>query len=158
MTFAVLRSLHTIVGDALDDIERVYASHGYSSLSEPTSIPQSPGKWTPSSPSIPDSKDTILKQAVSTTQAYVSPPPSPSMATHSQPIPPPTSIPSSGSTSPLDFPSLDAPYDQTSLSEALTTHPVVLLAISRIIAAAGQMSATVQTPFLTLCDATMGVS
>ena len=81
------------------------------------------------------------------------------MATHAQPIPPPpASVPSSGPTNPLDFPSLDAPYDQTSLSEALTTHPVVLSAISRIIAAAGQMSATVQTPFLSLCDATMGVS
>ena len=155
MTFAVLRSLHTIVGEALDDIERIYASHGYSSPPEPTSTPQSPG--------IPDSQNTMLKPAlkltVSTAQAYASPPPSPSMATHTQPIPPPpASIPSSGSTNFLDFPSLDAPCNQTSLSEALTTHPVVLLAISRIIAAAGQMSATVQTPFLSICDATMGVS
>jgi hypothetical protein len=158
MTFAVLRSLHTIVGEALDDIERIYASHGYSSTSEPTSTPQSPSGWT-SSLNIPDSEDNIkpARHKISTAQAYASPPPSPSMATHPQPIPPP-SISSSGSISPLDFPSLDAPYDQTSLSEALTTHPVVLLAISRIIAAAGQMSATLQTPFLSICDATMGVS
>ncbi|KAF8811230.1 hypothetical protein BYT27DRAFT_7252947 [Phlegmacium glaucopus] len=161
MTFAVLRSLHTIVGEALDDIERIYASHGYSSSSEPTSAPQSPGQWSASSPSIPESENSMLKPNhkpwVSTAQAYASPPPSPSMATHSQPIPPPlTSTPSSGSANPLDFPSLDVPCDQTSLSEALTTHPVVLSAISRIIAAAGQMSATVQTPFLSLCDATMG--
>ena len=99
MTFTVLRSLHTIVGEALDEIEGIYASSGCSSPSESTS-----------------------------------------------------------STIPLDFPSLDVPCDQTSPSEALTTHPAVLLAISRIIAAAGQMSATVQTPFLSLCDATMGVS
>jgi hypothetical protein len=146
MTFAVLRSLHTIIGEALDDIERIYASHGYPSPSEPTSAPHSTdGTLKPSH-----------KLTVSTAQAYASPPPSPSMATHAQPIPPPPT--SSGSTSPLDFPSLDAPCNQTSLSEALTTHPVVLLAISRIIAAAGQISATVQTPFLTLCDATMGVS
>jgi hypothetical protein len=165
MTFAVLRSLHTILGEALDDIERIYASHGYSSPSEPPGTPQYPGQWTSLSP---DSEESILKLGrkliVSTGQVYASPPPSPSMATHAQstppppPPPPPASVPSSGSTNTLDFPSLDAPYDQTSLSEALTTHPVVMLAISRIIAAAGQMSATVQTPFLSLCDATMGVS
>ena len=153
MTFAVLRSLHNILGEALDDIERIYASHGYSSPSEP------PGtQWTS-----PDRKENIpnsgRKLMVSIGQAYASPPPSPSMASHAHPIPPPpTSVPSSGSTNPLDFPSLDAPYDQKSLSEALTTHPEVLSAIGRIIAAAGQMSATVQTPFLSLCDATMGVS
>lgn len=154
MTFAVLRSLHTILGEALDDIERIYASHGYSPPSEPPGTSQYPFS--------PDSEGILKpgrKLMVSTGQAYASPPPSPSMATHAQPIPPPpASVPSSGSTNPLDFPSLDAPYDQTSLSEALTTHPVVLSAISRIIAAAGQMSATVQTPFLSLCDATMGVS
>lgn len=161
MTFAVLRSLYNIIGEALDDIEQIYASHGYSSAFEPATTPQSPGQRTPSSTSIAEGKDNIFKpghKLLSTAQAYVSPPPSPSMATHTQPIPPPASIPSSGSTSPLDFPSLDVPYDQTSLSEALTTHPVVLLATSRIIAAAGQMSATVQTPFLSLCDASMGVS
>ena len=159
MTFAVLRNLHTILGEALDDIERIYTSHGYSSPSEPPGTSQYPGQQTPFSP---DSEGILKpghKLMVSTGQAYASPPPSPSMATHAQPIPPPpASVPSSGPTNPLDFPSLDAPYDQTSLSEALTTHPVVLSAISRIIAAAGQMSATVQTPFLSLCDATMGVS
>ena len=155
MTFAVLRSLHTILGEALDDIERIYASHGYSP-SEPQGTSQYPGQWTPDSEGILKPGRKLM---VSTGQAYASPPPSPSMATHAQSIPPPpASVPSSGPTNPLDFPSLDAPYDQTSLSEALTTHPVVLSAISRIIAAAGQMSATVQTPFLSLCDATMGVS
>jgi hypothetical protein len=34
----------------------------------------------------------------------------------------------------------------------------VISAVNRIVAAAGQMSATVQIPFLTLCDAAMGVS
>jgi hypothetical protein len=38
----------------------------------------------------------------------------------------------------------------------LLSHAVVLLAISRLVTAAGQMSATVQTPFLSICDATMG--
>ena len=53
----------------------------------------------------------------------------------------------------LDFPSLDAPCNPTSLSEALT---IVLSAISQIISVAGHLMATVQTPFLTLCDAVMG--
>jgi hypothetical protein len=43
------------------------------------------------------------------------------------------------------------------LSELLTSDPTVLSAIGQIIAAAGQLTATVQTPFLTLCDAIMGV-
>ena len=159
MTFAALRSLHTILGEALDDIERIYASHGYSLPSEQPDTSHYPGQWTPLSPDTEGILKPGRKLMVSTGQAYASPPPSPSMAAHAQPIPPlPASVPSSGSTNSLDFPSLDAPYDQTSLSEALTTHPVVMSAISRIIAAAGQMSATVQTPFLSLCDATMGVS
>ncbi|EKM77727.1 hypothetical protein AGABI1DRAFT_11256, partial [Agaricus bisporus var. burnettii JB137-S8] len=55
----------------------------------------------------------------------------------------------------LDFPSLDACCDPSSLSEMLTQNPDVIAAINRIIAACGQMTATVQTPFLTICDATM---
>ncbi|KAF9261125.1 S-adenosyl-L-methionine-dependent methyltransferase, partial [Marasmius fiardii PR-910] len=57
---------------------------------------------------------------------------------------------------PIDFPSLDSPYDPTSPSENLTAHPEVFSAINKIVAACGQMSATVQPPFLTICDATMG--
>ena len=30
MTFAVLRALHTIIGDALNEIEGVYSAHGQS--------------------------------------------------------------------------------------------------------------------------------
>ncbi|KAF8995998.1 hypothetical protein BDQ17DRAFT_1330195 [Cyathus striatus] len=56
---------------------------------------------------------------------------------------------------PLDFPSLDDPYDPTSPAEMLTSHPTVVVAINRILAAAGQMTATVQTPFMAICDATM---
>ncbi|PPQ94314.1 hypothetical protein CVT25_005044, partial [Psilocybe cyanescens] len=66
------------------------------------------------------------------------------------PVPGPDEAPT------IDFPSLDAPCNPTSLAEALTSHPTVLAATCRIVAAAGQLSATVQTPFLTLCDATMG--
>ena len=42
--------------------------------------------------------------------------------------------------------------------EDLTSHPEVIAAVTRIVAACGQMSASVQKPFLTLCDAAMGVS
>ena len=93
----------------------------------------------------------LIFSSLSTDQAYVSPPPSPSIATHAQPIPPlPASVPSPGSTFPLDLFLSDAPYDQTSLSEALMTHLVILSAVNCIIDAA------VQTSFLSLCDATMG--
>ncbi|KAG5734155.1 Sterigmatocystin 8-O-methyltransferase [Termitomyces sp. T112] len=110
MTFAVLRALHTILADALDDIERIY----------------SPAKLSPEhSPSTEDNK-----------ASYASPPPSPSL--------------------PLDFPSLDAPYDPNDPAEQLTTHPEVVQAINKIVAAAGQMATAVQAPFYSLCDASMG--
>ena len=88
---------------------------------------------------------------------------------------------------PLDFPSLDTPITLTKTSashvqvertsievegigetprqkewrtkcEDLTSHPDVIAAVNKIVAACGQMAATVQKPFLTLCDAAMGVS
>jgi hypothetical protein len=120
MTFAVLRALHAILGDALTDIEAVYAAAD----PPPTH-----------------------KKANSFSRVYASPPPSPS--SYSASAPP-------NSDSALDFPSLDAPYDPASAAEQLTVHPTVVAAINRIVAAAGQMAATVQVPFLTLCDAAMG--
>ncbi|KAI0055292.1 S-adenosyl-L-methionine-dependent methyltransferase [Artomyces pyxidatus] len=56
----------------------------------------------------------------------------------------------------LDFPSLDTPYDPESMAEVLVTHPDVAKAISRIVAANGQMSAIVRPPFSTLNDAANG--
>jgi hypothetical protein len=111
MTFAVLRALHAIIADALDDIQRVY---------DPDFSPGPEQKY-----------------------SYVSPPPTPSFSTHSNS---------------LDFPSLDVPYDPTDPAEQLTAHPTVVVAINRVVAAAGQMAAIVQTPFLSLCDASMSVS
>ncbi|KAG6826959.1 hypothetical protein H0H93_015968, partial [Arthromyces matolae] len=110
MAIAVLRALHAILGDALDDIERIY----------------SPPKTFEDTSDISDEKLT-----------YASPPPSPFIA-------------------PVDFPSLDATYDPNDPAEQLTSHPVVVQAINRIVAAAGQMAATVQAPFYSLCDASMG--
>ncbi|KIM43500.1 hypothetical protein M413DRAFT_18022 [Hebeloma cylindrosporum] len=153
MTIAILRSLQAIIGSAIDDIERVYASSEHENSQEPIS------RHTPEgAPSTQPDNETAIPEAgqktsQSNSQAYASPPPSPSMAKTSYSVSEPSS---SWSSCTPDFPSLDAPYDPTSLSEALTSHPEVLNAISRIVAAAGHMTATVQTPFLTLCDATMG--
>ncbi|PPQ90602.1 hypothetical protein CVT25_007547 [Psilocybe cyanescens] len=173
MTIAALRSLHAIIGDAIDDIERVYAANH----SNPTSARHTPEKLFPSSPSTAAQRPTPISissgrnrnpiSASTKSQAYVSPPPSPSMATSPQsasapsglsstPVPVPVPGPGPDEAPTIDFPSLDAPCNSTSLAEALTSHPTVLAATCRIVAAAGQLSATVQTPFLTLCDATMG--
>jgi hypothetical protein len=145
MTFAILRRLHAIIGNALDEIEGVYRSHGYSTPSGSASCRKTPDR--PSSslgPSVPHPLDKTSQSTLYS--AYVSPPPSPSVATC------PDSIAAD-----LDFPSLDVPCNPSSLSELLTSDPTVLSAIGQIIAAAGQLTATVQTPFLTLCDAIMGV-
>ncbi|KAJ7694898.1 S-adenosyl-L-methionine-dependent methyltransferase, partial [Mycena rosella] len=128
MTFAVLRALHAILGDALNDIEAVYTQ------ADPSPIPTPPP---------PPSH----RKAPSFSKAYASPPPSPSSA-----LPDPTAA----NPTRLDFPSLDAPCDPASPSEQLTAHPAVVAAINRIVAAAGQLAASVQVPFLSLCDASMG--
>jgi hypothetical protein len=58
----------------------------------------------------------------------------------------------------LDFPSLDEPYDANSAAEALKSHPAVVDAIKRIVAATGQMVATVQIPAVTVAETAMAVS
>lgn len=149
MTILALRSLHAILGDAIEDIERVYTNHGYSTNSTSASSKSSSENLSLSQhrEGHQENGQTIGRNSTtSTSQAYVSPPPSPSQT--------------SGFSfdSPVDFPSLDTPCNPGSVSEGLTAHPAVQGAISRIVAAAGQMAATVQNPFLTICDATMGVS
>ncbi|KAJ3999098.1 hypothetical protein F5050DRAFT_1565815 [Lentinula boryana] len=154
MTFAVLRALHALIGDALDDIERIYAESGNPQNSR-TSTPGTPSAT--STAPLPTHKSTNSGQGY----AYASPPPSPLISSYSQSVPcsherstTPTSA--SAANNYPDFPSLDLPFDPNSPSETLTSHPMVISAVNRIVAAAGQMSATVQIPFLTLCDAGMG--
>ncbi|TFK98276.1 O-methyltransferase, partial [Pterulicium gracile] len=53
----------------------------------------------------------------------------------------------------MDFPSLNKMYDPNTAEEAMTATPEVARAISLIVAAASQLSASVQHPFLTICDA-----
>ncbi|KAJ6555119.1 O-methyltransferase [Mycena vulgaris] len=75
-------------------------------------------------------------------------PPSPTPAPRHPPPPPPPR--------PSTSPPSTRPATPASPSEQLTAHPAVVAAINRIVAAAGQMAATVQVPFLSLCDASMG--
>jgi hypothetical protein len=58
----------------------------------------------------------------------------------------------------LDFPSLDDPYDPTSPAEALSSHPIVADAVREIIAAAGQLIASVQQPTIAMTEAALIVS
>ncbi|KAJ7769225.1 hypothetical protein DFH07DRAFT_1007117 [Mycena maculata] len=129
MTFATLRALHAILGDALDEIEAVYAA--------PSSTDENSG--------IGNENGTDTERTEK--PAYASPPPSPL-------------FPNPNSNSPahptLDFPALDAPHAPHSPAEQLTAHPTVVAATNRILAAAGHIAATVQNPFLALCDAGMG--
>lgn len=58
----------------------------------------------------------------------------------------------------ISFPRLDEPYDPHSAGEKIAAaDPDASRAISLVVAAASQLSASVQHPFLTLCDAAMGV-
>jgi hypothetical protein len=103
-TFAALRTLHNLIGEALTDIERVFTDSEISSL----------GPSPPSSPSFTSQK-------------------------------------------PLDFPSLDDPFDPKSPAETLLSNPSVVRATKLLVASTGQLAAQVQRPFLTICDASMGV-
>ncbi|KAF9462557.1 hypothetical protein BDZ94DRAFT_1309633 [Collybia nuda] len=129
MTFAVLRALHNIIGEALDDIQRVYdpqyvpSTHTSHSQSQCQDIHDVRGPQNGEHP------------------PYASPPPSPSIS---------SGVP------PLDFPSLDTPYDPADPAEQLTGHPIVVVAIKKIVASTAQMASMVQLPFLSLFDASMG--
>lgn len=117
-TFASLRALHALVGDALDDIERTFVSYQPSVHSPTGSESSSSAQY--SSPRISEDGE-------------------------------PNRVP-------LDFPSLDEPYDPLSPAEALLSHPTVVHATKLVVSATGQLAAMIQQPFLTICDATMGVS
>ena len=118
-TLANLRTLHALIGNALDDIERVFVSH-QPSVRSPTGPEPSGSSQYPSPPGVSGGNE-----------------PSPA---------------------PLDFPSLDEPYDPLSPAEALLLHPTIVRATKLIISATGQLEATVQRPFPTISDAVLGVS
>ena len=66
---------------------------------------------------------------------------------------------------PLDYPSLDVPYyiskenpPEVEKSEALRTEPIIFGAANKIVAACGQLTATVHKPFFSLVEGVQGVS
>jgi len=118
-TFASLRALHALIGDALDDVERIFLSYR------------------------PPVHSPIGSESSGSTQCS----PSPRLSEEDE-----------LNRGPLDFPSLDEPYDPLSPAEALLSHPTVIHATKLMVSATGQLAAMVQRPFLTICDATMGVS
>jgi hypothetical protein len=148
MTFATLRALQAIIGDAIDEIYAAYASQ-----SRPCS-------------------SSLNSNFASPSPSSSSPPPSPSKQ-HRSPTPPLLSLSNhtlssashySSSNTPihssdhdaiLDFPDLNFPGDPSSPAEQLTSRPDLANAISRIVAAASQLAIVVRSPFLTICDATM---
>ncbi|EMD36158.1 hypothetical protein CERSUDRAFT_51961 [Gelatoporia subvermispora B] len=89
--------------------------------------------------------------------------------------PPPTPASHVFPCAPLDYPALNNPFypsekekaererdagaeepETRARAEALTSHPAVIAASNRLVAACGQLSASIQRPFLTICDAAMG--
>lgn len=146
MTFATLRALQAIIGDAIDEIYAVYASENRPSPS-PISSPSSSSPSTPPpspkrhrSPTPPLLALSLSSYTVSSASHYSS---------SNTPIPP------LDHDNILDFPDLDLPGDPSSPAEQLTSRPDVANAISRIVAATSQLAVVVRSPFLTICDATM---
>lgn len=140
-TFATLRALHLVIGDALDDIQRVFSQ---SSLPD---FPPSPASQC-SSPVYPNSPDPSPAASPFPAAPPASFPPTPLSATF-----PPADTPVPF----VDYPSPDLPYVSDSPGEQLTLHPDAVAAALRIVAACGQMSNIVHKPFLSLCDAIMSV-
>ena len=169
MTLAVLRALHAIIGDALDDIDRAFENANNTSSTPAATTASSVNSA--SSESCPPSPSTSRTSASeSDDKSTHNRDGSRICADHAIPLSPlfPSEtviesksllLPQVTPPSPLDFPSLDAPYDSSSPSERLlSSDPEVCAAINRIVAACGQLSASVREPFLSLCDASLGVS
>lgn len=157
MTFAALRSLYALIGDALDDIERVYQD---ASFDAPPATPATPYDVL-ASPTTPYRRHRTLSSLEEDETGPIHfpmgrPPKTPRRGHRG--------AGSSTDFQLLDFPALDNPYYPTEghaqeedAAESLASHPDVIAATNRIVAACGQIGATVHRPFLTLCDAAMGV-
>ncbi|KAI8973144.1 S-adenosyl-L-methionine-dependent methyltransferase [Trametes punicea] len=157
MTFAALRSLHALIGEALDDIERIYQD---ASFDPPSSTPTTPYNVL-ASPCTPYRRRPTHMDEDADEEDY------PRLSMGQAPKTPsrgPGGLPGlSVDLRMLDLPPLDTPYYPTEdhtleadAAESLASHPDVIAAANRIVAACGQISATIHRPFLTLCDAAMG--
>ena len=158
MTLADLYALHALIGAALDDIERIYRDASSSPSPTPTTpytdltSPCTPYRRRP--PRRTSLEDETDEEAF----------PLPPLHTPKTPRRPRHSASLDSIDTVLDFPPLDKPYYPTEAhdanveaAESLASHPDVIAAANRIVAACGQISATVHRPFLTLNDAAMGV-
>jgi len=150
MTFATLRTLQAIIGDAIDEIYATYASESRprsSSLNLNFASPSPPSSSPPPSPPKQHRSPTppllSLSNHTLSSASYYSSSNAPIQLSdhHDDPI--------------IDFPDLNFPGDPSSPAEQLASRPDVANAISRIVAAASQLAIVVRSPFLTICDATM---
>ena len=149
MTFATLRALQAIIGDAIDEIYAAYASesrHHLGSPSPPPSLSSSSSSTPPPSPKRHRSPTPPLLSLSHSNRTL-------SSASHYSSSDAP--VPPSDHDAVFDFPDLDLPGDPSSPAEQLTSRPDVANAISRVVAAASQLAVIVRSPFLTICDATM---
>ncbi|TBU38873.1 S-adenosyl-L-methionine-dependent methyltransferase [Dichomitus squalens] len=177
MTFTALRALHTLIGEALDDIERIYrdASHDDPTPTTPYTVLTGLSPYTPYLRRGSRDEDALAANSPDEElSAYATrSPKTPLQGRQARqgsiggiPFPPSTATSAGsaeGTVQQLDFPGLDAAYYPTEThepevdtAESLASHPDVIAATNRIVAACGQISATVHRPFLTLCDAAMG--
>ncbi|KAJ7276975.1 hypothetical protein C8J57DRAFT_1714149, partial [Mycena rebaudengoi] len=137
-TFAMLCTLHTVLGDTLADIEAVY-------LQNSTPLQQQREREREREHGAGKGRNALATVTKSIATSSVV-----------------RSILTTGglvldrTLSTLDSPAPDAPYDVPSPAEQLTAQPRIVTGINRIVAAAGYMAAMVQVPFFTLCDARMG--
>ncbi|KAH7890345.1 hypothetical protein F5I97DRAFT_15030 [Phlebopus sp. FC_14] len=143
-TFATLRALHALVGEALDDIQRVF------SQSQLISTPSPPSSLC-SSPAYPGTPEPV-SSFPTTPSASFPPTPLSSMFPYETN---PSSLPYSAAAHIVDYPSPDNPFIPTSTAEQLAAHPDAAAAAMRIVAACGQISNIVHKPFLSLCDGLM---
>ncbi|KAI0828552.1 S-adenosyl-L-methionine-dependent methyltransferase [Trametes gibbosa] len=165
MSFAALRSLHALIGDALDDIERVYQHASFDMPPSTSATPYAP-LTSPCTPyhrrrthSVLNDDDDNHHDGDGDDSPHFHFPRAHTPRTPSRSL---RSAPSTDFRI-LDFPALDNPYYPTEqnapdadAAESLASHPDVIAATNRIMAACGQIGATVHRPFLTLCDAAMG--
>ena len=149
MTFATLRALQAIIGDAIDEIYAAYKSEhplNSNSVSPSVSVSSSSSPVPPSPEQHPSPTPPLLSLSNHTLS---------SASHYSQSQPSNTPLPPSNDDTLLDFPDLNLPGDPSSPAELLTSRPDVANAISRIVAAASQLAVVVRPPFLTICDASM---
>ncbi|KAG0694495.1 hypothetical protein DFH29DRAFT_1034034 [Suillus ampliporus] len=119
------------MGDALDDIHRVFSQ---------SSTPHSSQC---SSPAFPDSPEPVSVPATPMSSTF-----STQASSYGTPLSPSSNLQ-------YDYPSPALPYISTSPAEQLAACSAASAAATRIIAAAGQITSIVQKPFLFMSDASM---